>query len=86
MSVSRLCFLLGGLALRCTCEGLFPCFSADCLSGEIGVKKIKFFSRVRVHGTLSLKTVKLWVVFLTKNLAPTNEGKPGKADGLEGKH
>ena len=44
MSVSRLCFLPGGLPLRCTYEGLFPCFSADCLSGETGLKKIKFFN------------------------------------------
>ena len=42
MSVSPLCLLPGGLALRCTCEGLFLCFSADCLAGENGVKKIKF--------------------------------------------
>ena len=42
MSVSRLCFLPGGLPLRCASAGLFPCFSADCLSGETGVKKIKF--------------------------------------------
>ena len=42
VSASRLCFLSSGLALRCVCEGLFPCFSADCLSGETGVRKIKF--------------------------------------------
>ena len=42
VSASRLCFLSGGLALRCACEGLFPCFSADCLSRETGVRKIKF--------------------------------------------
>ena len=41
MSVSRLCFLPGGLLLRCASAGLFPCFSVDCLSGETGVK-IKF--------------------------------------------
>ena len=42
VSASHLCFLSGGEALRCACEGLFPCFSADCLSGETGVRKIKF--------------------------------------------
>ena len=42
MSVSRLCFLPGGLPRRCASAGLFPCFSADCLSGETGVKRIKF--------------------------------------------
>ena len=42
VSASRLCFLSGGLALRCACEGLFPCLSADCLSGETRVRKIKF--------------------------------------------
>ena len=42
MSVSRLCFLPGGLPLRCTCEGFFRRLSADGLSGETGVKKIKF--------------------------------------------
>ena len=42
MSVSRLCFLPGGLPLRCASADLFPCFSADCLAGETGVKKIKF--------------------------------------------
>ena len=42
MSLSRLCFLPGALQLICTCEGLFPCFSLDCLSGKTGVKKIKF--------------------------------------------
>ena len=41
MFVSRFCFLPGGLQLRCRCEGLFPCFSAHCLSAETGVKKIK---------------------------------------------
>ena len=41
VSASRLRFLPGGLALRCGCEGLFPCFSADCFPGETGVK-IKF--------------------------------------------
>ena len=41
VSASCLRFLPGGLALRCACEGLFPCFSADCFSGEIEVK-IKF--------------------------------------------
>ena len=38
MSLSPLCFLPAGLLLRCASAGLFPCFSADCLSGEIGVK------------------------------------------------
>ena len=42
MSVSRLCFFPGGLPRRCASAGLFPCFSADCLSGETGVKRIKF--------------------------------------------
>ena len=42
MSVARLSFLPRGLPLRCTCEGLFPCFSGDSLSGETGVKRIKF--------------------------------------------
>ena len=41
VSGSRLCLLSGGLALRCACKGLFLCFSADCLSGETGVRKIK---------------------------------------------
>ena len=103
--------------------GLFPCLSANCLSGETGVKKIKFInddntiarpegcgemlerkcqemrliftlatselkgifscnfflSIARVHGAPFLKTVKLWVVFLT----PTDEGKVRKADGIE---
>ena len=39
--VSALCFLPGGLPLRCASASLLPCFSADCLSGETGVK-IKF--------------------------------------------
>ena len=123
VSVSRLCFLPGGLLLWCANAGLFPCLSANCLSGETGVKKITFInddntiarpegcgeklerkcqemrliftlatselkgifscnfflSIARVHGAPFLKTVKLWVVFLT----PTAEGKVRKADGLE---
>ena len=39
VSVTPPCFLPGGLPLSCASAGSFPCFSADCLSGETGVKK-----------------------------------------------
>ena len=54
MSTSRLCFLPAGLPLGCASAGLFPCFSADGLSGEAGVKKIKF---VNDDNTITLPEV-----------------------------
>ena len=53
ISVSRLCFLPDRLPIRSTCEGLFPCFSADCLSGETRFKKVKF---VNEDNTIEFKS------------------------------